>query len=256
MNKIAVILTDARARVLWVNQDFESMTGYSALEMVGQSPGRILQGPRTSPDDVRMIREGLASGGPFKAQVLNYKKNGDEYLCKLVVHPIFNPEKELVNYLAFEVDGNKVKDETRIPLMSIDPRYRTSSLRGVEEVRLFNRIKEVMKEDRPYLNANLTLRKFADRLDTNTKYLSQVINHQGKSNFLTFINGYRIAAVRERLDRGLGMNQTYFGVAQECGFKNKSTFYKVFRDTLGLTPHKYVEKIERDRMGSQAPKSD
>lgn len=256
MNRIAVILTDARARVLWVNQDFEAMTGYSAVEMAGQSPGYVLQGPRTSPEDVRQIREGLASGGTFKAQILNYRKNGEEYLCKLVVHPIFNPEKELVNYLAFEVDGNHVKDENRIPLMNIDPRYRTSSLRGIEEIRLFNRIKEIMNTEQPYLKPNLTLRKFADRLDTNTKYLSQVINHQADINFLTFINRYRIDAVKALLDEGLAEDQTYFGIAQHCGFKNKSTFYKVFRDQVGMTPHKYVENLHRLRRGNQAPKSD
>jgi len=243
MNQVAVILTDAERHILWVNKDFEQITGYSLQEVIGQSPGGILQGPKTEPDAIERIRQGLAGRIPFKETVTNYRKNGEEYECKLVIHPIFGRNEELVNFLAFEVDGSKVINENRIPRMNLNTRYRTSSLRGQDELQLFDRIKSVVEGEQLFLNPDLTLRKLATRLDTNTKYLSQVINHQGGMNFLTFVNGYRIDAVKERLNAGDFLAHTFYGIAQQCGFKNKSTFYKVFRDITGMTPKVYADRI-------------
>lgn len=244
MSQIAVILTDAERRILWVNQDFEDITGYGLTDVVGRSPGRLLQGPGTEPDAIERIRKGLAEEKPFKETITNYRKNGDEYLCKLVIHPIHDVENRLVNFLAFEVDCNQAGSAQRLSLLNINDRYRTSSLRGANETRLFERIKEVVSNEKIYLDPNLTLRKLSIRLDTNTKYLSQVINHHGGTNFLSFINGYRTDEVRRRLRAGDFQQHTFFGIAQRCGFKNKSTFYKVFRDNTGMTPKQYTEQLD------------
>ena len=245
MTYVAVILTDAERRILWVNKDFEYITGYDLHEVMGMSPGQVLQGPSTEPDVVERIRRKLADQVPFKETITNYRKNGEAYACRLVVHPIFDKRKELVNYLAFEVDGDVTTSDSEIGVMNIDHRYRTSSLRGLNELRLFERIKEVVDKDKLYLDPNLTLRKLSIRLDTNTKYLSQVINHHGSANFLTFINTYRIAEVKRRIEAGEFFEHTFYGIAQRCGFKNKSTFYKVFRDSTGMTPKAYAEEVHQ-----------
>lgn len=243
MNRVAVILTDANKRILWVNQDFEFVTGYTIGEVIGQTPGQILQGPKTEPDVVQRIRDGLASEQVFKETITNYHKNGQPYTCTLVIHPIHDANNKLVNYLAFEVNSDRVPNHHRLSLMNIKDRYRTSSLRGLDEIRLFERIKEVMVEEELYLNPDLTLRKLSQRLDTNTKYLSQVINHHGGTNFLSFVNGFRVQAVVERIKNEEFRQHTFFGIAQRCGFKNKSTFYKVFRDVTGNTPKAYGEMV-------------
>lgn len=243
MNHIAVILTDASRRILWVNRDFESITGYEIGEVIGMNPGQILQGPKTEPDAIERIRQGLAREEPFKETITNYRKNGQAYCCTLVIHPIHDKNNELTNYLAFEVDGREVVNENRISLLNLKDRYRTSSLRGLDELELFERIKNAMVNEKLYLDADLTLRKMSTHLDTNTKYLSQVINHHGSANFLTFINSYRIEAFIERIKAGDFRRHTFYGIAQRCGFKNKSTFYKVFRDVTGQTPKAYTDTL-------------
>lgn len=244
MTQVAIILTDAERRILWVNHDFELITGYQFGEVFGLTPGDVLQGPETEADAIERIRAGLKSQKSFKESITNYRKNGEPYICKLVIHPVFDRFKRLVNFLAFEVDGNSVKEEDKVPMLDLHKRYRTSSLRGVEELRLYERIRQLFKEEKVYLDPSLNLRKLSDMVDTNTKYLSQVINHYSGSNFLTFINGYRVAAVKERILNEEYIKMTFFGIAQLCGFKNKSTFYKVFRDVTGMTPKGYVEQIE------------
>ena len=246
MNYVAVILTNAARQILWVNKDFEYITGYEMHEVMGMKPGQILQGPETEPDVVQRIREGLASEKPFKETITNYRKNGEKYSCRLVIHPIFDKQNKLVNFLAFEVDYGKTPNESEISVMNIDHRYRTSSLRGLNELKLYERIQRVMEQEQLYLDPDLTLRKLSIRLDTNTKYLSQVINHHGQQNFLGFINHYRIEEVKQRISDGEFYQRTFYGIAQRCGFKNKSTFYKVFRDATGVTPKLYAERVHQD----------
>ena len=77
MNHLAVILTSASRRILWVNKDFEYITGYELHEVMGMSPGQILQGPDTELDIVQRIRDGLAAEKPFKETITNYRKNGE-----------------------------------------------------------------------------------------------------------------------------------------------------------------------------------
>ncbi|MEL6657295.1 MAG: helix-turn-helix domain-containing protein [Bacteroidota bacterium] len=243
MYQIAVILTDARRRILWVNEDFTHITGYTYEEVVGRIPGDLLQGPLTEEEAIEKIRSGLRNMVPVKSDITNYRKNGSSYLCKLVIHPVFANERELTNFIAFEVDGDEVGADKEIPLLNIDQKYRSSSLKGIDELKLYSRIRAILEIEELYLDPSLSLKTLADKLETNTKYLSQVVNHCSGHNFQQFINTYRIERVKYRLNEGAHEFLTLFGVAQQCGFKNKSTFYKVFKDITGLTPKEYLEDL-------------
>ncbi|PHN01803.1 helix-turn-helix domain-containing protein [Flavilitoribacter nigricans] len=238
---IAVILTDARKHILWVNNDFTELTGYTLGEAIGRQPGRLLQGADTDPNDVRRIGQALSAQIPFKDEILNYRKNGEAYTCRLVIHPVFDAQHELCNFIAFEVDGDKVSDdELNIPLLDLDNKYSTSSLKGVEEVQLFLKLKHFLEKDQPYLDPNLTLKCTADHLHTNTKYLSQVVNHLSNHNFQYFINTFRVNEAKHKLLSDDYQHLTLYGIALQCGFKNKSTFYKVFKEITNLTPREFI----------------
>lgn len=244
---IAVILTDAKKQILWVNNDFTEITGFSLSEAIGQNPGKLLQGKNTDPRDVQRIGEALAAKVPFKDEILNYRKNGDPYTCRLVIHPVFNAREELCNYIAFEVDGDKVKEEElEIPLMELDNKYSSSSLKGVEEVQLFLKLKHYLEKQQAFLDPNLTLKYTADHLHTNTKYLSQVVNHLSNHNFQYFINTFRVSDAKSKLLCDEFQHLTLYGIALQCGFKNKSTFYKVFKEVTNLTPREFI-MLNRNR---------
>ena len=76
MFQIAVILTDAKRRILWVNEDFTVITGYTYDEAIGRIPGDILQGPRSEQEAIEQIRAGLRDLVAVKANITNYRKNG------------------------------------------------------------------------------------------------------------------------------------------------------------------------------------
>jgi PAS domain S-box-containing protein len=239
---IAVILTDKERKILWVNQDFVEMTGYALDEVIGRSPGQILQGPGSEREAINRIRKGLENKVPLKEQIINYRKNGEPYICKLVIHPIFGREQELTHFIAFEVDGDIIDNEEAMPLMGLSQKYSSSSLKGVEEVKLYFKLKDLLQKEKLYLDPNLSLKNVADRLATNTKYLSQVVNNHSGKNFQYFINSYRVSEAKKQIMDSDNNNLTLYGIALQCGFKNKSTFYKVFKEITGQTPREFQKQ--------------
>lgn len=238
--QVAVIVTDANKRILWVNEGFTAITGYALSEVVGKKPS-ILQGIGSEQDAIQRISKGLKNQTVFKEEITNYRKNGEPYTCKLVIHPIFNDSRQLTNYIAFEVNGDEVKNETMLPMMQISEKYSTSSLKGVDEMDLYFRLKALMNKEKIYLNPHLTLKSVSDQLSTNTKYLSQVVNHYANTNFQRFVNDFRIDDVKAKIADETYQNLTLFGIALQCGFKNKSTFYKVFKEVTGVTPREFLK---------------
>lgn len=233
-------MTDPQQRIIWVNDDFTAITGYSLGEAIGRIPGKILQGPKTEPEVIERIRKAIQQRIPWRDQLTNYRKNGEPYPCKLVIHPVFDRNQELTNFIAFEVDGSLVADELDIPLMNLNEKYRSSSLRSIDEIKLYDQLKQLLETDKLYLNPELSLKTVADLLNTNTKYLSQVVNHQAGINFQQFINLYRVKEAKHKIVKDSFSNLTLYGIALQCGFKNKSTFYKVFKEVTGYTPKDFV----------------
>jgi PAS domain S-box-containing protein len=99
----ALVVTDQAERIEWVNQGFVRMTGYEAQEALRKSP-KFLQGGQTNLSTRQEIRTKIDQQTTFNGTILNYRKNGEPYWCKVSIEPIFNRDKKLVNYIAFEYE--------------------------------------------------------------------------------------------------------------------------------------------------------
>ncbi|GAB3886898.1 PAS domain-containing protein [Spirosoma agri] len=97
----AVVVTDLQQIIQYVNPQFERMTGYGSHETVGRRPD-FLQGTSTDPVSKQRIRKGLERKKIVIERVLNYRKNQDAYWCHIVIRPIVNRQKQIVNFIAFE----------------------------------------------------------------------------------------------------------------------------------------------------------
>ncbi|WP_269539100.1 ATP-binding protein [Cerasicoccus fimbriatus] len=114
-----VVITDESGRVVWINQAFENITGYTLDEMRGRKPGEMLQGPLTDKDTVAEIGQQLKSQKAFSAELLNYHKNGNTYWLRVDVNPLYDDKGELTNYIGIETDITKQKEtETALKLAS------------------------------------------------------------------------------------------------------------------------------------------
>lgn len=95
----ALIITDKRQNIIWVNNGFTEMTGYSKTFALNKTP-RFLQGEKTSLRIKNRIREKIAKGEPFKEVIVNHKKDGTAYKCEVQVLPLYNTST--THYIAFE----------------------------------------------------------------------------------------------------------------------------------------------------------
>ena len=98
-----LILTDVSNTILWTTYNFLSMTGYGPREVIGQSP-KMLQGPGTDPLVTRYIGNSIRQAQAVEADLVNYRKNGQPYVCHLEINPIRNAKGELTHYLAKAVE--------------------------------------------------------------------------------------------------------------------------------------------------------
>ncbi len=80
--------------MIWVSDEFETQTGYSAAESVGKNC-RFLQGPDTDPHAIEAIRQALRARTVFSIDILNYHKDGTPFMNRLRIRPIFDDHGEL-----------------------------------------------------------------------------------------------------------------------------------------------------------------
>ena len=100
-------------------------------------------------------------------------------------------------------------------------------------------LEKVMKEDKPYLNKNLSLNLLADKLNSRTHIVSYVINTHYNVNFYNYINNFRFDYCKALIKNPKKQHLSIEGIALEGGFGSKSTFNTLFKKQSGITPTQY-----------------
>ncbi|WP_259070325.1 helix-turn-helix domain-containing protein [Mucilaginibacter sp. X4EP1] len=114
--------------------------------------------------------------------------------------------------------------------------YKNSGLNDEKADQIFMRLKLYMDKEQPFLKEDLSLAMLAGELEITSNQLSQVINQKSGSNFFNFINGYRVACVKDKFKDPALAHYSILGIAYDCGFRSKSSFNKTFKETTGQTP--------------------
>ncbi len=105
----AVLITqaddvDARGqKIIFANQAFTKMTGYSAAEVIGKSP-KILQGQRTDAKEMESLKHSMRRGEAHELTVINYKKNREEFWIHMSISPVSDLQGNLTHWIAVERD--------------------------------------------------------------------------------------------------------------------------------------------------------
>jgi PAS domain S-box-containing protein len=88
-------------RIVYVNEAFQRLTGFSREEAIGATP-RILQGPNTDRATLAKIREALTSQAPIRAELLNYTKDGRDYWIEVNMSPVLGSDGVATHFVAVE----------------------------------------------------------------------------------------------------------------------------------------------------------
>lgn len=124
----------------------------------------------------------------------------------------------------------------------VQEKYKTSALDRERVAEILPRLTQLMKDEKIFLDGNLSLRKLAERLMIHPNYLSQIINEQLGCSFNDFINKYRIQEAQRRLLDPKEGHKTVLDIAYDTGFYSKSVFNNAFKKFAGQTPSQFKKQ--------------
>ncbi|CAI8881703.1 diguanylate cyclase [Methylococcus capsulatus] len=104
----AVLITDARARILQVNPAFETITGYSAGEVVGRTP-RMLQSGRHDGAFYRRFWQALETEGHWSGEIWNRHRDGHIFPAWQSVSAVKGPDGSTTHYVSIFTDISEFK---------------------------------------------------------------------------------------------------------------------------------------------------
>lgn len=106
---------------------------------------------------------------------------------------------------------------------------------------------ETFEHKEEYLGIGLTQSLLAEELDTNTTYLSKVINHYKGKNFNSYLNELRVNhAVSLLKNSPTHRKYTIKALAEELGFSNPRSFSDAFFSQTGIKPSYFIKQIEKE----------
>lgn len=143
--------------------------------------------------------------------------------------------------------SEKVKQETeKIEKPEKAETKKVVILKETEE-QILNKLKRFENSKR-FLNKDISLAVLAGQLDSNTKYLSEIINSHYHVNFNTYINKLRINYIIEKLKNDPNyINYKISYLADNCGFSSHSSFATVFKSITGISPVKFIELLNDEK---------
>jgi AraC-like DNA-binding protein len=133
----------------------------------------------------------------------------------------------------------------------VPSRYARSGLDRERVPELRARLESVMRSEKPWLEADLTLADLATRASLSPHNLSQLLNEELDQSFFDYINSHRVAEVKRcLLDPAYG-SQAILEIARASGFSSKTAFNAAFRQHAGVTPSEF--RRSRRQSGAQLP---
>ena len=101
------------------------------------------------------------------------------------------------------------------------------------------------EETHSYIDSKITLTSLALKMNTNSNYLSKVINHFKQKSFATYIKELRVEYAFMKLKSEAKLRRfTIKAIAEECGFKSAESFSKTFYKVYGIYPSYFIKKMD------------
>lgn len=163
---VGIAITDAHEPdmpIVFCNEAFQSITGYSAEEVLGRNC-RFLQRDDRNQDARRLIREAVNKGRECRALLRNYRKDGSMFWNDLTLSPVRDLSGAVTHYVGLINDvtarvvaeEQKREREARLQaildtaveaIITIDEQGRCESLNGAAEQMFGYRADEVVGQN-------------------------------------------------------------------------------------------------------------
>lgn len=104
---------------------------------------------------------------------------------------------------------------------------------------LYEKILNIIVIQKRYRDKDFSAKILAKELNTNTRYISAVINSRFNTNFSCLINEYRVKEALHRMTDKRYLDMTIEEIGTLVGFANRQSFYASFYRVMNETPNGY-----------------
>jgi PAS domain S-box-containing protein len=119
----AVVVTDAEHRVVWVNEGFVRIVGWSADEVVGRPQNHVLTSSDADRATIEELRAAMDAGRGHRAEIRASTKSGTTIWLDVDIQPIHDEAGRVAGFIAIESDITE-QVEARERLARSEERYR------------------------------------------------------------------------------------------------------------------------------------
>jgi AraC-like DNA-binding protein len=121
-------------------------------------------------------------------------------------------------------------------------KYARSGLRDDSARYYVAKLHTLMRDQKAFLDCDLTLRTLAAKIKLRPHHLSQILNEQLRKSFYDYINEHRVAHAKQLLATDAYASMSILDIAFASGYKNKVSFYTAFKRFVGMTATRYREE--------------
>ena len=116
----AVLITEAYPfdelgpQIIYVNEAFSKMSGYSSEEVIGKTP-RMFQEPNSNFLELKKVSDSIRDSKPCEIVTINYRKNAEEYYCNMSISPIMDAKGTATHFISIQRDiTNRIQEEKQL----------------------------------------------------------------------------------------------------------------------------------------------
>lgn len=144
-----------------------------------------------------------------------------------------------------DVDKKQIEPETSEAELASNKTISTET-----EARILKRLVTFERSER-FLKKDLTIGMLSGQLNTNSKYLSEIIKNHRSHNFSNYINSLRINYIVHKLYNEPKYREYKISyLAEECGYSSSQVFVIAFKKINGVTPSYFIDSLKEDEISA------
>ena len=172
------------------------------------------------------------------------------YLAVLIYYMGFRGYQQPGSQLREMVDSGNGADPPGTAQLTVDvakpgKEQQTGSIEKEKIREVCDSLIKLFTTEKIHLNPDLNLGMLAKKLNVNSPTLSAAINTGFNKNFRNLVNEYRVEEVKVKLNDPKYSQLSLLGIAYECGFNSEASFYRIFKNAVGLSPKEYLSRQQK-----------